>query len=104
MLGADFLKGKDVWLDSVDDLGEASNLVVVLLLRRRSVRMADRGFGYSTSSPLDPARWYLLVVGQNDRQVVPMKVRVSRDYEQHAWWSVATHLVPNLWGYPLLAK
>ena len=42
MLGADFLKGKDVWLDSVDDLGEASNLVVVLLLRRRSVHMADR--------------------------------------------------------------
>ena len=42
MLGADFLKGKHVWLDGVDDLGEASNLVVVLLLRRRSVHMADR--------------------------------------------------------------
>jgi len=44
--------------------------------------------------------WFLLIVGQNDRQVVPMKVRVSRDYEQHAWWSVAKPLVPNLLETP----
>jgi hypothetical protein len=25
-----------------------------------------------------------------------MKVRVPRDNEQHAWWSVAKPLVPNL--------
>ena len=32
--------------------------------------------------------------------VVPMKVRVSRDYEQHARWSVAKPLVPNLLETP----
>ena len=42
LLGADFLQGKHVGLDGVDDLGEASDLVVVLLLRRRSVPVADR--------------------------------------------------------------
>jgi hypothetical protein len=35
-------KGKQTWFDGVDDLGQASDLVVVLLLRRRPVRMADR--------------------------------------------------------------
>jgi hypothetical protein len=34
-------QGKHVWLDGVDDLGEASNLVVVFLLRCRSVRTSS---------------------------------------------------------------
>ena len=36
------LKGKQVRFDGVDDLGQASDLVAVLLLRRRPVRMAHR--------------------------------------------------------------
>ena len=42
MLGADFLKSKHVWLGGVDDLGQSSDPVVVLLLRCGCVHMAHR--------------------------------------------------------------
>ena len=58
MLGADFLKSKHVWLGGVDDLGHASDLVVVLLLRCGCVHVAHREqvLDVPLSSPLAPTR------------------------------------------------